>query len=89
MSVFFRSIGSNNVFNFYEDKDSPNHINTVSYNLGSDGSIKGRWEKKGTIAQVMGAIKSVEKGTSEIISETDWNNLIKENSLSALGILNL
>jgi hypothetical protein len=27
----------------------------------------------------MGAIKSVEKGTTEIISETDWKNLIKEN----------
>ena len=78
MSVFFRPIGSNNVFNFYEDKDSPNHINTVSYNLGSDGSIKGRWEKKGTIAQLMGAIKSVEKGMTEIISEDDWIKIIKK-----------
>ena len=79
MSVFFRPIGSNNVFNFYEDKDTSTHIKTVSYNLGSDGSIKGKWEKKGTISQLMGAIKSVEKGTTEIISETDWKNLVKEN----------
>ena len=54
-------------------------IKTVSYNFGSDGSIKGKWEKKGTIAQLMGAIKSVEKGTTEIISEADWKNLIKED----------
>ena len=60
MSVFFRPVGSNNVFNFYEDEDSATHIKTVSYNLGSDGSIKGKWEEKGTIAQLMGAIKSVE-----------------------------
>ena len=79
MSVFFRPVGSNNVFNFYEDEDSATHIKTVSYNLGSDGSIKGKWEKKGTIAQLMGAIKSVEKGKIEIISEADWKNLIKEN----------
>ena len=79
MSVFFRPVGSNNVFNFYEDKDSATHIKTVSYILDSDGSIKGKWEKKGTIAQLMGAIKSVGKGTTEIISETDWKNLIKEN----------
>ena len=79
MSVFFRPVGSNNVFNFYEDKDSATHIKTVSYNLGSDGSIKGKWEKKGTIAQLMGAIKSVEKGKIKIISEADWKNLIKEN----------
>ena len=79
MSVFLRPIGSNNVFNFYEDKDSATHIKTVSYNLDRDGSIKGKWEKKGTIAQLMGAINSVEKGTTEIISETDWKNLIKEN----------
>ena len=79
MSVFFRPVGSNNVFNFYEDKDSATHIKTVSYNLDSDGSIKGKWEKKGTIGQLMGAIKSVEKGTTEIISEIDWKNLIKEN----------
>ena len=79
MSVFFRPVGSNNVFNFYEDEDSATHIKTVSYNLDRDGSIKGKWEKKGTIAQLMGAIKSVEKGTTEIISEADWKNLIKEN----------
>jgi hypothetical protein len=36
-------------------------------------------KKKGTIAQLMGAIKSVEKGTTEIISESDWKNFIKEN----------
>ena len=79
MSVFFRPIGSNNVFNFYEDKAASTHIKTVSYSLGSDGSIKGKWEKKGTIAQLMGAIKSVAKGKIEIISEADWKNLIKEN----------
>ena len=79
MSVFFRPLGSNNIFNFYEDKDISTHIKTVSYNLGSDGSIKGKWEKKGTIAQLMGAIKSIEKGTTKIISEADWKNLIKEN----------
>ena len=57
MSVYFRPVGSNNIFNFYEDKDISGHIKTVSYRLGSDGTIKGQWEKKGTIAQLMGAIK--------------------------------
>ena len=75
MSVFFRPVGSNNVFNFYEDKDTSTHIKTVSYNLGSDGSIKGKWEKKGTVAQLMGAIKSVEQGKLEMVSEAEWKNL--------------
>ena len=84
MSVYFRPVGSNNIFNFYEDKDISGHIKTVSYRLGSDGTIKGQWEKKGTIAQLMCAIKSVEKGTTEILSETDWKNLIKENKVTEL-----
>ena len=41
MSVFFRPIGSNNVFNFFEDKDKSGRVKTISYNLDTDGSIKG------------------------------------------------
>ena len=74
---FYFSTSENS--NLEETYTSSTNIKTVSYNLGSDGSIKGQWEKKGTIAQLMGAINSVEKGTTEIISETDWKNLIKEN----------
>ena len=33
------------------------------------------WEKPGTVAQLMGAIKSVEKGKLEIVSEAEWKNL--------------
>ena len=51
MSVFFRPIGSNNVFNFFEDKDMSGRLKTISYNLDTDGSIKGRWEKAGTLKQ--------------------------------------
>ena len=79
MSVFFRPIGSNNVFNFFEDKDSTGLLKTISYNLDSDGSIKGRWEKAGTLKQLMGAIKSVERGKTEIISQANWNKLTKES----------
>tara|TARA_A100000164_G_C21872227_1_gene755759 strand:+ start:904 stop:1179 length:276 start_codon:yes stop_codon:yes gene_type:complete len=81
MSVFFRPIGSNNVFNFFEDKDMSGRLKTISYNLGTDGSIQGRWEKIGTLKQLMGAIKSVETGKTEIISEADWNNLTKKVNL--------
>ena len=78
MSVFFRPVGSNNVFNFFEDKKALGRLKTISYNLEKDGSIKGRWEKYGTLKQLMGAIKSVETGKTEIISEADWNNLTKK-----------
>ena len=79
MSVFFRPIGSNNVFNFFEDKDMSGRLKTISYNLDTDGSIKGRWEKARTLKQLMGAIKSVETGKTEILSEAVWNNLTKES----------
>ena len=79
MSVFFRPVGSNNVFNFFEDKDMSGRLKTISYNLDTDGSIKGRWEKAGTLKQLMGAIKSVETGKTEIISEAEWNNLTKKS----------
>ena len=81
MSVFFRPIGSNNVFKFFEDKDMSGRLKTISYNLDTDGSIKGEWEKTGTLKQLMGAIKSVETGKTEIISEADWNNLTKKVNL--------
>ena len=32
-------------------------------------------EKSGTVAQLMGAIKSVEKGKLAIVSEAEWKNL--------------
>ena len=54
-------------------------LKTISYNLDNDGSIKGRWEKTGNLRQLMGAIKSVEIGKTEIISEADWNNLTKKS----------
>ena len=79
MSVFFRPIGSSNIFYFFEDKDSSGLLKTISYNLDSDGSIKGRWEKAGTLKQLMGAIKSVERGKTEIISQANWNKLTKES----------
>ena len=85
MSIFFRAIGSNNVFYFYEDKDVLGRIKTISYNLGSDGSIQGQWEKIGTLAQLMGAIKSVEKGNTEIITESEFKKLTNENKFSALA----
>ena len=76
MSVFFRPIGSNNIFYFFEDKKISGCIKTISYNLDKDGNIKGVWEKSGTVAQLMGAIKSVEKGKLEIVSEAEWKNLL-------------
>ncbi len=75
MSVFFRPIGSNNIFHFFEDNGVQNKIKTISYQLDADGQILGKWEKNGTIKQLMGAINSVGKGKSEIISETDWNDI--------------
>jgi len=78
MSVFFRPIGSDNVFYFFEDNEKSGHLKTISYNLEPDGSIKGMWEKTGTLRQLMGAIKSVEMGKTEIISEADWDNLTKK-----------
>ena len=78
MSVFFRPIGSDNVFYFCEDNDKAGHLKTISYNLEPDGSIKGMWEKTGTLRQLMGAIKSVEMGKTEIISKADWDNLTKK-----------
>ena len=82
MSVFFRPIGSNNIFYFFEDKEISGCIKTISYNFDKDGNIKGMWEKSGTVAQLMGAIKSVEKGKLEIVSEAEWKNLLGAESVS-------
>ena len=73
MSVFFRPIGSNNVFHFFENNEAINEIKTISYQLDANGKIIGKWEKNGTIKQLMGAINSVAEGRSQIISESDWN----------------
>ena len=75
MSVFFRPIGSNNVFHFFEENEAQNKIKTRSYQLDADGKILGKWEKNGTIKQLMGAINSVAEGKSQIISESDWNDI--------------
>ena len=75
MSVFFRPIGSNDIFYFFEDEQISGCIKTISYNFDKDGKIKGKWEKSGTVAQLMGAIKSVEKGKVAIVSEAEWKNL--------------
>ena len=75
MSVFFRPIGSNDIFYFFEDEEIAGCIKTISYNFDKDGKIKGKWEKSGTVAQLMGAIKSVEKGKVAIVSEAEWKNL--------------
>ena len=75
MSVFFRPIGSNNIFYFFEDKEISGCIKTISYSLDKDGNINGKWEKPGTVAQLMGAIKSVEQGKVEMVSEAEWKNL--------------
>ena len=87
MSVFFRPIGSNNIFYFFEDKKISGCIKTISYNLDKDGNIKGMWEKSGTVAQLMGAIKSVEKGKLEIVSEAEWKNLSGAEKLPELDYL--
>ena len=75
MSVFFRPIGSNDIFYFFEDEQISGCIKTISYNFDKDGKIKGKWEKSGTVAKLMGAIKSVEKGKLAIVSEAEWKNL--------------
>ena len=75
MSVYFRPIGSNNVFHFFENNEAINEIKTISYQLDANGKIIGEWEKNGTIKQLMGAINSVGEGRSQIISETDWNDI--------------
>ena len=75
MSVFIRPKGSNNVFHFFEDNKTKNEIKTISYQLDADGKILGKWDKNGTIKQLMGAINSVAEGKSQIISESDWNNI--------------
>jgi hypothetical protein len=75
MSVFFCPIGSNNIFHFFENNEVANEIKTISYQLDTGGKILGKWEKDGTIKQLMGAINSVGEGRSQIISESDWNDL--------------
>ncbi|MDC1376788.1 hypothetical protein N8266_04070 [Amylibacter sp.] len=75
MSVFFRPKGSNSVFHFFENNEAKNEIKTISYQLDADGKILGKWEKKGTIKQLMGAMNSVAEGRSHIISESDWNDI--------------
>ena len=80
MSVYFRPLGSNNVFHFFEDHEIKNEIRTISYQLNTDGEILNKWEKNGTLKQLMGAINSVFEGSSEIISEADWKNLYKKIS---------
>ena len=76
MSVFFRPKGSNNVFHFFVDNEAKNEIKTISYQLDSDGKLLRKWEKNGTIKQLMVAINSVSKGRSEIISESEWKDII-------------
>ena len=80
MSVFFRPLNSNNVFHFFEDKNLPNNIKTISYELGADNSVLGKWEKKGTISQLMGAIKSVSDGKAEILSKSDLEAIFSVNT---------
>ena len=80
MSVLFRPKGSNNVFHFFEDNEAKNEIKTISYQLDADGKILGKWEKNGTIKQLMGAINSVCIGRSEIIPESDWKDIIYQQS---------
>jgi hypothetical protein len=80
MSVYFRPLGSNNVFHFFEDPEIKNEIKTISYQLNTDGEILNKWKKNGTLKQLMGAINSVFEGRSEIISEADWENLYKKIS---------
>ena len=75
MSVFFRSKGSNNVFQFFENYKAKNEIKPISYQLDADGNILGKWEKNGTLKQLMGVINSVAEGRSQIISESDWNDI--------------
>ena len=76
MSIFVRPYDSNNIFCFYEDIDSPNMIKTISYQLDIDGTIKSQWKKTGTLKQLLGAIKSIEAGKAELLSEKKWQKLI-------------
>jgi len=76
MSIFVRSYESNNIFCFYENIHSPNLIKTISYQLDTDGTIKSQWEKTGTFKQLLGAIKSIEAGKVELLSEKKWQKLI-------------
>ena len=75
MSIFIRPFESNNVFCFYEDIDNPNLIKTISYQLDMDGTIKAQWEKTSNLKQLLGAIKSIEAGKAELISEKKWKKL--------------
>ena len=76
MSIFIRPYKSNNVFCFYEDIDNANLIKTISYQLDTDGTIKSQWEKTSNLKQLLGAIKSIEAGKAELISEKKWQKLI-------------
>ena len=76
MSIFIRPFESNNVFCFYEDIDNPNLIKTISYQLDTDGTIKSQWKKTSNLKQLLGAIKSIEAGKAELISEKKWQKLI-------------
>jgi len=76
MLIFIRPYKSNNVFCFYEDIDNPNLIKTISYQLDTDGTIKSQWEKTSNLKQLLGAIKSIEAGKAELISEKKWQKLI-------------
>ena len=76
MSIFVRPYDSNNIFCFYEDINSPNMIKTISYQLDTDGTIKSQWEKTSNLKQLLGAIKSIEAGKAELISEKKWQKLI-------------
>ena len=80
MSVFFRPLNSNNIFHFFEDKNLPNNIKTISYELGADNSILGKWKKKGTLSQLMGAIKSVSDGKAEVLSRSDSKAIFHINT---------
>ena len=76
MSIFIRPFESNNVFCFYEDIDNPNLIKTISYQLDTDGTIKSQWKKTSNLKQLLGAIKSIEAGKAELLSEKKWQKLI-------------
>jgi len=80
VSVFFRPLNSNNIFHFFEDKNLPNNIKTISYELGADNSILGKWEKKGTLNQLMGAIKSVSDRKAEVLSRSDLKAIFHINT---------
>ena len=68
MSVFFRPIGSNNIFYFFEDKEISGCIKTIRILSRQRWKYQRKVGETGTVAQLMGAIKSVEKGKLEIVS---------------------